>query len=58
MSYPEVDEYLRKNGYASIEDWGRDSDKQEKNGEWFDENGYLVNLEDYLMELIAEGIAE
>jgi len=43
--------YLRENGYATLEDWGRDSDYIETPDGWVDECGTPVDL--YMQWLAA-----
>lgn len=41
----DLNQYLTANGYATLEDWGRDSDyRQTPDGLWVDEDGYAVDL--------------
>lgn len=57
--YPEVKEYLEKNGYGSISEWAKDSDMtQDEDGNWYDSNDEEIDPEEYLCTLINEGIAE
>lgn len=53
-----VDKYLKKNGYASVEDWALDSDMEQREGVWYDSNDNPIDIEEYLGVLIAEGIAQ
>lgn len=53
---PDFDEqkvaYLAASGYATLEDWGRDSDyveKPEGSGDWFDEHDHPVDLDVQLL---------
>lgn len=53
-----VDDYLQANGYVDVSMWALDSDYHYEGGEWFDEHGNLVNIEDCLESVVIELMAD
>ena len=51
-----VHEWLRSQGYGSVKEWALDSGYREIHGErgdfWVDDEGYVVNVYDRLIEVL------
>ena len=51
-----LNDYLARNGYASVEEWALDSDlHQGSDGVWRNEDGHETNIRHYLLSLLLEG---
>ena len=49
----ELQDYLTRNGYASIDEWAEDSDFTKVGDTWWDDDN-PTNPEEYLLTLIRE----
>lgn len=49
-----LEDYLKRSGYASVDEWAEDSDFIKVGNTWWDEDDNPTNPEEYLLTLIRE----